>query len=468
VVPAAVSLVLVVLSLGGLDRPFGTDYSGFNTAVWAAGGREVVADGWWDARLGASLDDGGDGRAATYAHHPPLTQVVASAGAVVAGDHRWVYRVAALAFAVGGIWCCWGWLGACRFHPGARTLGLLLAAGSQVFLTYGSMLNMETVWMPFLFGLLWAWQRAERHPGGGGAAALCGALALGGSLAAHQGILLAGLLGVTGLVRSRLERRRPWPHEVATLAGAVVGGLSFLAWVAWTNGGLGELIRIAGVRSEPIPWNDWAVVQGRYALVLLGVLGVGAVVAAGVLIRDRRDLLGAFASVLITTVVYAAAFRRGSMHLYWNATLVALVALGGALVAERVRAWSRPALAVLIVGSLVPFLGAARAADPAPDGFQTAVAEAGRRAEIVYSTRSFGRWAAYESSRPVRVVSSCEQVVELSAARPDALVVASATWVRDRGGPSAWDDVAPDAVTADDRAALVEASRLAAAACPTT
>ena len=60
--------------------------------------------------------------------HFMMPRSVPVAGSVL-GDHRWAYRLMALLSTIAAVWCCWGWLGACGFSPGARSLGALVADG---------------------------------------------------------------------------------------------------------------------------------------------------------------------------------------------------------------------------------------------------------------------------------------------------------------------------------------------------
>lgn len=420
-VPLALSVLLVLLSAGRLDRPFGPTYEGFNTAVWATGAQTVRTHGWVESRLGARAVRGDEVQ--PYAHHPALTQVVAAAAGTVLGDHRWAYRLAALAFSVAAVWTCWGWLGACRFRDGPRALGVLAAVGTPLVRGYGVMLNMEIVWLPLLFGLLWAWQAAERAPSRR-SATVCGAVALAGGLAAHQGILLAGTLGMLGVARAVTARRRPQPHELSTLAGAVVGGLAFLGWVAWVNGGLGVLWRQAGVRVGARSWADWVLVQAEHLVVLFGVVGTAALLGAAVLVRRRPELWAAAGATFAVTAAYATVFRDGAWHPYWNAGLVVLVAVGAALVADVTRRSPLPLVPLLALLGAVPFL-AGLPGTQRSDDHVAAVVAAGRDQPVVYGTVLLGDWAIYESGRPVETLADCDALRRVARTEPEVLVVAS-------------------------------------------
>ena len=466
VVPLLASVAVLIIASGRIDAPFNPSYDGFNTAVWATGARAVQADGWWEARAGSRADRAG--YPISYAHHPPLTQVEASLAGSVFGDRRWVYRLGALVSSIAAVWACWGWLGACRFSPGARSLGLLVVAGTPLVLGFGLMLNMEIVWMPFAFGLLWAWRTAaDDGPIADRAAVACGVLALAGSMAAHQGILLAAGLGVFGLLSARRAGGRPPRHVVATLTGAGLGIAVFVAWVWWASGGLSDLWRSAAVRSATNSgWASWLVGQAQLGVVLFGLVAFAALVGGLVLIRSRPELIGEEVVIVAVTALYAVAFRGGSTHPYWNAALLPAVALGGALVGERLGRIGPRVLAVgVVVAGVVALNCVATFRRPVDAGYGLIVAKAGRTTDRLSTTFTPADWMSYESGGPVRRVRDCAAVSDLAITRPDDLVLTSERWVTDRRGPAAWSGLISVAYARDGAAIVARAGDLRDAAC---
>ncbi|MFV0317217.1 MAG: ArnT family glycosyltransferase, partial [Microthrixaceae bacterium] len=241
--PVLVSLALVIVAFGRLDAPFSTRFDGFNTAVWATGARAVHSEGWIDARLGTVPTAGSD---VPYAHHPPLTRIEVAVAEDLLGEHRWVDRLPAFLSSLAAVWICWLWLGELRFGDGARGLGVLAVGTTAYFARYSVMLNMEAVWLPFAFGLLWAWTRAERRGGGFWPAAVIATL---GGLAAHQGILLAVGFAAWGAWRCVSQRRRPLPHEAGVMFGAVGSAVAFVGWILWATGGRTDIVESASTRS---------------------------------------------------------------------------------------------------------------------------------------------------------------------------------------------------------------------------
>ncbi len=464
--PLLASVVLVAVNASRMDAPFSPAFPSFNTAVWSTGSQAVREHGWWASRLGA-MTEPASGEVG-YAHHPPLTRIEVGVAEQVLGEHRWVDRLPALLSSLAAIWLCWAWLGACRFRLGSRSLGVLAVGGSGAMLTYGAMLNMEAVWMPVAFALLWAWQRAERRGGGGWSCFLLGVL---GCTAAHQGILLVGALGVLGVVHARTQRRRLRPHESAVVAATVVGAALFALWAWWGSGDLGDLVRIARERSgAQFGWIDFVRSQVEHGVLLFGIVPLLCLVAGPLLVRDRPDLRGPLAAVWSVGLAYAVVFRQGAtIHPYWNVALLPAVALGGALLGDQLARHGRRAVAAGLVACAAFLVIAGVAAQREAhlgDGAGEVARVAGARDDgTFYSTELVADWVRYESGRPVEPVYTCDAVVELAAARPDAEVLTSRYW-------SGWGSVddwqrfrtGPDAEVRDDYS-LAPAAVLRDAAC---
>jgi hypothetical protein len=428
--PLLASVALVVVSAPRLDAPFSPAFTDFNTAVWATGSQAVRTDGWGATRLGATA--GPSGAEVPYAHHPPLVRVEVTLAEQVLGAQRWVDRLPALLSSLAAIWWCWGWLGACRFRPGPRSLGVLAVGGTGAMLTYGAMLNMEAIWLPLAFGLLWAWQRAERC---GGGAVSCFLVAVLGCTAAHQGMLLAGSLAVLGVVQARRERRRLRPHERAVLAGAALGAALFVLWVLWASGSVADLVRIAGERSgDGVGWGEFVVAQADHLVLLFGLAGIVCLVAGLALVKERPDLRGQLVVVWAVALAYAVVFRQGAtIHPYWNAALLPAVALGGALAGDRLAQRGRRALqiglAAVAVLLLVASVAAYREGSPGRDAGEVARVAAERGEGTLRSTEIVSEWVTYESGRPVRPAYDCESVLDAASSDATADVVTSRRWI---------------------------------------
>lgn len=460
--PLLASLAVLIVASDRLDAPFSPSFPGFNTAVWATGSRAVRADGWWETRLGAA--SGPTGSTVPYAHHPPLVRVEVAVAETLLGEHRWVDRLPALLSSLAAIWLCWGWLGACGFSPGPRSLGVLALGGTSLMLTYGVMLNMEAIWLPIAFALLWAWQRAERNGGGYWS---CFALGLLGCTAAHQGMLLAGGLAVLGIVAARRQRRRLLPHERALVASTITGVGLFFTWAIWASGGVSDLIRIARERSgAEFSWGEFLSAQVDHSMSVFGAVAIMCLIAGLVLVRRRPRLIGQMVVVCAVTLAYALAFRQGAtIHEYWNAAALPAVALGGALLGERLaESWPRVLPAVCTVAALLMLLSAVNVTRIQFNGDAAGylARTAGERGDpVLYSTEIVSEWVTYESGRPVTPVYSCRSVQRLAARAPDATVLTSAQWVESLR-PGQWKVLASaPASTVRDNYALSSATTVA-------
>lgn len=463
-VPLFVSVLVGLVGLKRLDAPFSPAFEGFNAATWARGAQAVSENGWLDARLGGRRGD------SSYAHHPPLVQIEASVAGAVFGDHRWAYRTMALLSMLAAVWCCWGWLGALGFSPGPRSLGLLIASGTSLAVGYSVMLNMEIVWMPLAFALLWAWSAAHRENNSDPASSsrlvlTCGVLAAAGSLAAHQGILLAAGLGIAGVVWSHRQGRPTAATDRAILLGAAVGTVGFLVWVIWVTGGTTDLWHTATVRSaDGVGWLSFARAQVRHGLDLFGVMGLVALVIGVTLLtaQDRRRRTIALA-VVGSTLLYSVVFRQGAtIHEYWNAGLLPAVALAGAAIGERLAQVAPRALlaaVVLAAANMVLVSWATPKTILVEDvGRVTHLAASG--SHRLYTTERAADWSTYEAGRKVHQVTDCPAVRAVAEARPDAMVIASVHWVNERAPEHAWESLGRVASLREPGAVLVSPQAL--------
>lgn len=469
--PILVSVVLVVVAGFRLDAPFGPDFDGFNTAVWAEGSRSARTDGWFESRLGASTPQLEAAGQPPYAHHPPLLRVEIAVMQTWLGEGRWVARLPALLSSLAAVWLCWGWLGALGLRNPARALGVLAVGGTSMFQLYGLMLNMEAVWLPFAFGLLWLWQTGERRRVEGSVepriGIACGAVGVAGSLAAHQGMLLVALLATVGVVSALRGHRRLAPHEVGVVVAAVVGVAFFIGWIMWAVGSLSDLVRIARVRSDgDSTWTYWAGRQVAHARATIRLFGMAVLLAGPLLVRRRPAVVVPLVVTWALAVSYAVVFRQGAaIHPYWNVALLPPLAIGAALVAEWAESFSRRVLGVIValaVLSVVSTSVTTVRVGAVSDGTGELARVAGESPESLFTTDLAASWIRYEAGRDdVGEVSSCADVHTLADRERPALVLTQRTWPPLAG--ERW-EAAVSAPSARSRQAslLIRADELAA------
>lgn len=443
--PLLVSLSILIVAFGRLDAPFSQPHNGYNTAVWATGARAVRADGWWASRLGA-VDNFVPG-ATPYAHHPPLTRIEVGLAERVLGEHRWVDRLPAMLSSIAAVWLCWGWLGALGFRQSAQSLGVLAVGATAFFVEYSNMLNMEAVWLPFAFALLWVWRKSEIA---GGGAAACFALGVGGALASHQGLLLAWALAGWSVIAAARDHRQLRRHEAGVVGAAVAGSLLFVGWVRWAAGGFDDLFDSAGQRGGGVTWGHFAAMQWGHGLAVFGLIGLVCLGASLVAARSKPELQCPVVCVWVVAAAYAVVFREGaSIHDYWNVALVPMVALGGAFLADRMRRMDPrapvAACGIVALAMLVSSLIAAR------DDQADAMGRLARSADTstspaLGSTLEVGRWLTYETGNNVEQLSTCASIAALHGRDSDAMVFTNYRWIEIQH-PGAWEAVSHSAGT---------------------
>ena len=436
--PVAGGLVRVVVAGFRQDAPCGPAFDGCNTAVWAEGSRSARTDGWFDSRLGAATPQLEAAGQPPYAHHPPLLRVEIAAAQTWFGEGRWVARLPALLSSLAAVWLCWGWLGALGMRSSARALGVLAVGGTSMFQLYGLMLNMEAVWLPFAFGLLWLWQTGERRSVEGsaepGVGIACGVVGLAGALAAHQGIILTALLAAVGVVRALRNRRRLAPHEVGVLCATVLGAASFIGWILWAAGSLSDLVRIALVRADGAgSWASWAESQVAHARATIRLFAIAVLLAGPFLARRRPDVKVPLVVTWSLAVIYAVVFRQGAaIHPYWNVALLPPLAIGAALVAERAESISRRVLGATFLLAVLAVASTAVTTvqvGEVSDGTGELARLAGRSPESLYTTDLVASWIRYEAGRDdIGELSSCGEVRDLADRDRSAQVLTQRTW----------------------------------------
>lgn len=374
VVAAAVAFLVAVAPWATQD--FGYSLDGFNGSVWGLGAR-AAADDPIGSRLGGIQPDGD-----RYANHPPLTVWAASIGSAVSGDRSWAVRAPAVLASVLALVVLAGLMRDAGLGRVAAGAGVVVAASTGMFLTYGAMLDTPVVSLPFGLAALAVAQRGwQGRPPATWAVVIAGALA---ALSSWQGALVATLAaGVAALGATRAARRT----AVRLGAGVAVGVGVTALWVAWVHGGLGPLFDQAGVRSGASGSDaPWARAMGEHLTDLFGppvaLAALVGLVALGLLVRPdpatttdaapdepaaekdgrtpwwrpdgARPLL---AVVGVTVVGYTLLFRNGAaVHDYWTYWGVALVGLAVGTNADRLVVGAtrrgRAAPAVALVAAL--------------------------------------------------------------------------------------------------------------------
>jgi hypothetical protein len=338
--------VLLLLLLAGalflahgsrtLNAPFGDSHDGRNAAVWATGSKSLRETGPVQSRLGTRDEHG------VYANHPPLiyvetalTEVLGRATPASTRAPAWLGSLAVLLL-VARLLVDRG------LRPAAAGVAAVLLASTQMFLVYGTMLDTPVTSLPFGAGLLLAWERGRR--GGSVRPWWAATLALLAVLAGWQSLLLAGIVACWAVVRV-VRRSGDRRVDLAFAGGALAGAVLLLGWLLWAFGGtlsplVDQFMFRTGHSSEPVGLGTAIVAALRDGTVMIGLLGLVALVGAALALRDRRTR-GATALALAVTIPYPLLFKAGVVnHDYWNYWLLLPFAIGVAVIADAVlRHW---------------------------------------------------------------------------------------------------------------------------------
>jgi len=264
-------------------------------------------------------------------------------------------------------------------------------------------------------------------------------------LAGWQSLLLAGIVGCWALVRV-VRRSGDRRVELAFAGGALAGAVLLLGWLLWAFGGtLSPLIdqfifRTGHSSSEPVGLSTAVAATLRDGRVMLGGLGLVALLGAALALRDRRTR-GAMVLALAVTVPYPILFKAGVVnHDYWNYWLLLPFAIGvGVMVDALLGHWETTPrwaagflLATAALGAgltmeswVVPGVAEARKLS----GF--AVIEATRHPQLgpgqvsSWYAGTVGEpapWLALATGRPAVAVRG-DEMVALAGARPTDIVL---------------------------------------------
>lgn len=322
--------------------------------VLAAGGGFPLDDSWIHQTYGRNLAQRGEwafvpGQPSAASTSPLYTVLLAAGYALGVPFALWTHALGALTLAA------LAWVGArlaAQVTPERPAAPLLtgLALLSTWHLLWAAAAGMETALFG-LFTLLLVWQRPAATPHPARAGLVFGGLAALTTLARPEGILLAGMIGLWGL----LLRPAGWAGLLRWSAGAALafapGIAPYLALNVHLTGGL--LPGTAAAKFEQhailltLPYPE------RYRALLVAILAGGqALLLPGVLAAAWRALRG------------RAGLRQGTiiLLLLWALALVALYAarLPAAYQHGRYVIPALPALVVVGVPGLLALLHAAR------------------------------------------------------------------------------------------------------------
>jgi hypothetical protein len=452
-------VVFLVDAWPRIAAPFGNSHDGRNASVWVLGADSLLEHGPLTSRLGAWAPLRG-----TYAHHPPLiTPLTAIARAV--GDHPAIARAPAWIASVLAIVLLVHLVRRAGASPAAAVAATLLVVGTPMFLVYGAMLNMEALSLPCALALLLAWQ-PPCWPSARRTAVVAGI----GALVSFPGVLLGGVLSLVALWRRRRERRALLPHEAGTLAGTAIGSALTVAWLWWANGGLGEMVDQARIRSSSGRFGVAAFADRQLSNLFLTVppwTVVLAVVGLAIVLRRRSWSLPLAVSGAVV-VAFAVGLSDGAwVHVYWNYLVLVPVALVVAPALDEVadRWGGRGPRALLALGVAGLLAGAAfhtlvhEELDYGRQGLAVATADPAPRSTTPFlCTIQSTDWLAFVTGRPVERLDG-PGLGALARTDPRAPVFVVLPAVPER--LATWDDVAARALATDAGHAWIEAGDLA-------
>jgi hypothetical protein len=335
---AALAVVCVFLGhdTHRLSAPFGPSHDGNNSAAFMAGGRAIVDDGPFAAKLGASVGTV-SGQRIVYAHHPPLVYVEDALAVLPRISAETAARLPAAVSSLAALILVVLLLHECGLRPGAAALGLLSAFATPMFYVFGGVTEPLILGLAPMVCLTLLWQRLRN--GTNLPAAALAFVAAFATLTSWEAALFSLLVGVALLI----DRRRV--AAAAVLAGVAVGVLLTGLWILWAyHGDVGEfldraLLRAGSGQDHRVGLHQMTRQQMRYLgdLFPVGTWFVGPLAAVGLLDRRTRVLV---AVSLGTVLAYAMLFKNGAFdHPYWLYCLLLPLALGAAVATDAISRW---------------------------------------------------------------------------------------------------------------------------------
>lgn len=456
---AVLFAVLLVQNAGILNAGFGVSHDGTNAAVWGTGSRAMREVGLVESRFG------GVAPGQTYANHPPGILAETFVAESLLGEHRWVTRLPAILSSAVALVLLVGLLRELGFGPAPTAFGATVFATSDMFLSFGTMLDTPVTSLPFSLAAVWLVARAHRERSVPVAAAA--AVGFGSAVSGWQSTVFVGVAGAALLALGR--RNRPARTTgIAAIGGATAGLLIDVLWVRWVYGSLGSFLDQARGRSSGVTVADSINQQVSNLVDLVPIAAVVGGVGLVLMVRARRDRL-VVAVAVVPTVLYALIFREGAFqHHYWNYSLMIGLAIGAAALAhqlvERRHDLGRAvvvAIALLVGVSFVLPSAARDSRDAQLDGaqlVQAAVADhpdGAPRIVLVEGADLLGP-IRYEAGAEPLSVPTVDDLPAVATRIPDGyLVTSERRWPAD-----AWTRLRADATSAAGPLILVRLDRV--------
>ena len=238
------------------------------------------------------------------------------------------------------------------FGRGATALGVAVVGTSDMFVSFGAMLDTPVTSFPLSLAAVWIVARAHRdravHPSSPSPW-------VSAALSRWQSTVFCGLAVASVAWIGREDGR--WRTLAAPLAIGVGAGLALdVAWMRWVHGSLDTAADQARKRSQGVGLAESIGQQtsNLQDLVPIAIL-IGGLGLALLLVRRRHLVL--VAATVVPTVLYALVFAEGAFqHHYWNYSILAGLALGAAALGQEVLD-RRPDLAPLGLLGVAAIIG---------------------------------------------------------------------------------------------------------------
>jgi hypothetical protein len=418
-----ITAIVAITWLPTLNVAFGDSHDGRGFSRHALHVQNFQRDGLLGSHFAADMEPYGP----TYAHHPPLTNMLSVLVSSLPGDHEYEIRVGPYLLGLLAIAGAAGLLRAFRVRwvPTLLAVGLMVVTGyfwvyARIVIDLGPLLAMSATV---------AQVRRHAHPPPWLVAAAC-ASALVATLASWPGMALAAVLGLWLASKRRLDA-----PVLAIGAAMVVGAAVSLAFVFGVSGAT-ELASQTRTRTSDTSYTvtEFLARQWTWLTSLLPwwyLLLLPVAIVAGLWQRRTRFYVGVTA---VMAACWVLGLNNGSyIHDFWAYPVLIPAVVGTGVLLDL--AWLRPRPRVATVGALLAAFGLAAGfaglvAGPAQERYITGPAKAGelvrshppapgqRTAYVVWGIDP-PRWVSYYWSLPITRVT-LDSVTE---ADPDNLVV---------------------------------------------